>query len=312
LDISAYWTDRRHPEEAYAVSLLQEPLRALDQIEWYLANQEQERFPSAFQLAAGNLARQVVEQVLFIIAFYGGLPRNKYMKSDYRLKTADYVFQELCKTGPAGVDYFRACALRGSRLRKFTSLRRRLSRWRSKFNTPSHFRNPAARRRTSEADIERFVATMRRTFDEVDSLLITAAVNELLSTGRVKAALGPEPTCTPAVQVETTARIKHLRVEDGRLSLNVPAADIRIVPADQEVTLRRSHKVIIVQHRPGMALQANVVTETGARVDLSSMATILFSLAPTAALRRKLVRHLRRLGVRVADGAAGETVVHAY
>ena len=62
----------------YSMSLLQHPLRALDQVEWYLDSPDKEQFPGAFLLAAGNLARQVLEQVLFILAFYSGMPRNKF------------------------------------------------------------------------------------------------------------------------------------------------------------------------------------------------------------------------------------------
>ena len=70
------------------MSLLQSPQSALDQIEWYLDNRIQELFPGAYLLAAGNLSRQTLEQILFILAFYSGLPKTKYLKGGSQLRTA--------------------------------------------------------------------------------------------------------------------------------------------------------------------------------------------------------------------------------
>ena len=58
------------------MSLLQDPLKVLSQIEWYLTNQDKEIFPGAYVLSAGNLSRQLLEQILFILCFYSGLPKN--------------------------------------------------------------------------------------------------------------------------------------------------------------------------------------------------------------------------------------------
>lgn len=79
------------------MSLLQHPLKALDQVDWYLDNQDKELFPGAFLLSAGNLGRQVLEQVLFILAFYSGMPRKHFLKSSGEQLTAFTILKNLEK-----------------------------------------------------------------------------------------------------------------------------------------------------------------------------------------------------------------------
>lgn len=62
--------------------LLQDSKKVLEQIEWYVQNKELEKFSGAFIMSAGNLCRQLVEQILFIIYFYGELPKEKYIKNN--------------------------------------------------------------------------------------------------------------------------------------------------------------------------------------------------------------------------------------
>src|SRR6266508_233546 len=127
------------------MSLLQNPLNTLDQIEWYLDNQRLERFPGAFVIAAGNLSRQVLEQILFVLAFYGGLPSAKYMKSSNKFRMASEILRELRRTNPTtGRTYFEEARRSGPRIRKFARFPRSLDKWRDEFNEPSHFRNPVA------------------------------------------------------------------------------------------------------------------------------------------------------------------------
>src|SRR5438876_974874 len=102
------------------MSLLQSPVAALAQIEWYLDNRQLEKFPGAFLLSAGNLCRQVVEQILFILAFYSRMPKEKYMKANFRLKMAGEILSALRDTCPgSNKNYFAAARQQGSRIRKF-------------------------------------------------------------------------------------------------------------------------------------------------------------------------------------------------
>src|SRR5262245_56619503 len=164
------------------MSLLQSPLKALAQIDGYLDNQNMESFPGAFVSAAGNLSRQVLEQILFILAFYSGMPYNKYMKTNRQLRTAGSVINSLRQINPAsGRIYFEEARRRGPRIRKFARYPRSLDKWRDKLYEPSHFRNPATQRRIHEEHIRAFSKRMQALFEELDSYLITAAVNEILS-----------------------------------------------------------------------------------------------------------------------------------
>lgn len=278
------------------LSLLQSPHRALDQIEWYLDNAQHELFPGAFHIAAGNLARQVLEQVLFILAFYGGLPREKWMRPDKRLRPAGRILHALEQPSSSGADYFVNAAKRGSRIRKFARLRPRLPSWLQQLNEPSHYHNAAARRRTGEKAIRRFSQALRSTFEDLDAYLLTAAVNEMISDGKVRAFFGSEPECIPAAEVTMVVQIRDVIVENGRPSLHAPRFPIRIIPSDQEVGLRRSKAVILVQHSAGMALQGRFVNSQGDPIDLSSFEASLRSLAPTKELQVQLARRLRRLG----------------
>jgi len=174
----------------YSMSLLQHPLRALDQVEWYLDTRDEEQFPGAFLLSAGNLARQVLEQVLFILAFYSGMPQNKFLKSSNELRTAGTILRALQETDTdTGRRFMELARRRGSRIRKFARFPRSLDRWRRLLNEPSHFSNPAAGRRTRDRDVRDFVRTFRDIFEEIDAYLITAAVNEIRTKGFIKAVL---------------------------------------------------------------------------------------------------------------------------
>jgi hypothetical protein len=290
------------------VSLLQNPCRALDQIDWYLENQELEQFPGAFLLAAGNLARQVLEQVVFILAFYSGLPHTKYMRPDRRLRTAGEILRALNQPRDSASDYFAIARSRSSRTRKFAVLRRRLPAWLRQLNEPSHYRNPAARRRFREADIAAFTDVMRRTFAENDTYLILAAVNEIISGETVKAELGPEPECTPATVVTSVVRPRHIRKENGKLVLRVPCHRLHVLPADAEVDLRRSNAALVIQHTSGLDWRARFVDSAGRPVNITSIRATIASLAATPQTREQIVRRLRRLGYRVSFQQASSEV----
>ena len=77
------------------MGLLQDPVSSLDQARWYLSNKQFEKFPGAFELAAGNLCRQILEQILFILCFFSTMPKNKFIKPDRKLKTAWNLYEQL-------------------------------------------------------------------------------------------------------------------------------------------------------------------------------------------------------------------------
>lgn len=276
------------------MSLLQNPLKALAQIDWYLDNQNMESFPGAFVNAAGNLSRQVLEQILFILAFYSGMPSSKYMKTNRQLRTAGSIINSLRQVNStSGRTYFEEARQRGSRIRKFARYPRSLDKWRNELNELSHFRNPATQRRIHEKHIRDFSKQMQMLFDDLDPYLITAAVNEILSKGRVRAILADDALNTPGAAVDIVVSPKHITVDNGSLALLSPNYPIHILPDDEEVPLRWSKAVIILQHSVGMKFQGRLITEKGELIDPSSLDSMLRSFARTDDERNKLQRHLR-------------------
>lgn len=281
------------------MSLLQDPVRALDQVDWYLQNTHLERFPGAYLKAAGNLSRQVLEQTLFILCFYGGLSRNRYMRPDGRLKTAAAMLDALSSPGAGQVDPFRVASARGPRVAKFARCRRRFRAWLKHLNEPSHFRSPVARVAARRADIEKFVSAMRLLFDDLDGYLIVAAFNELVSDGRVRAVFSTDARNTPGAEVTVTVTTRCVvRDENGLPAIKAPAHPIRIVRDDADVSLRKSKAVVLVRGTANMHLVGRLVNEIGHPIDLTNAQTVLNSLAYDDTSGRKLVRRLRRLGFR--------------
>lgn len=122
------------------MGLLQDPLKALNQIDWYIQNRKKEKFPGAFELAAGNLCRQTLEQILFILCFYSRMPNGKYIRPNNTLKTARQLLNALdSPDSTTGKTYWDHARLRGRRIRKFASKPRTLIKWQRELNKPSHF-----------------------------------------------------------------------------------------------------------------------------------------------------------------------------
>jgi len=283
------------------MSILQDPTEALNQIEWYLDNQTLEKFPGAFLLSSGNLCRQVLEQILFILAFYSGMPQSMYIKTSHELRTIGKVLKALQEKNPAsGRTYFEEARLRGPRIRKFAGFRRSLDKWRREFNEPSHFHNPAASRNTQEAHIREFLKKMRRLLDHEDPFLITAAVNEIRSKGRIRATLSTDSKNIPGIQTTLIVSPKDLVMVNGRLTLKSPSFPIEVVPDDKEVPYRWSSRVVLVQHSYGMHIASRLVAQDGKPIDLTSFETILLSLARTSEGKKRLEHRLGKLGVKVA------------
>lgn len=280
--------------------LLQDPIKAIEQIEWYIDSQAQEHFPGAYLLAAGNLCRQVLEQILFILAFYSGMPQPYYIKTNHDLRTADKVFLALQRIDPdSGKKYLEIARSKGRRIRKFARWPLMLNKWRKQFNEPSHFRNPATSRNIEEAEIRDFIGKMKKTFESKDSFLITAAVNEILSRGKIKAELSNDPENTPGILVTHIITPNSLTVSDGNLVLKSPTGEIQVVPDDKEVPLRWSSRIIVVQHSFGMRMNFRFVGEDEKPIDISNIRMILLSLARTPEGRNRLVKRLKKLGINV-------------
>lgn len=282
------------------MSLLQHPLRALEQVEWYLNNKEQEQFPGAFLLAAGNLSRQVLEQIIFIVAFYSGLPRNRYLKSSNEIRSAGHILNELKKVEPtSGLSYFKLARRRGQRIRKFARFPRSLDKWRRLLNEPSHFSNPAAGIKTKEKNIHEFVTRFTATFEEIDGYLITAAVNELRSSGTIRAILAKDDNNTPGVQCDVVVTPNNLELENGKLSLKTRPIPIQVVPNSENVPYRWRRRVVVVQHSHGMKLGLRLITRTGHPINLTNTGTIIESFMIDSRDQRLLFRRLKQQGINV-------------
>lgn len=282
------------------MSLLQDPVRALDQVAWYLDSAEHERFAGAFLLAAGNLSRQILEQIAFILAFYAGVPRGAYLKPNGQLRALDTVLRSLAAVDPrTGKTYFALARLRGPRIRKFARHPRSLTRWRRLLNEPSHFANPATGRSVEERHLRAFVSFGRSLFEPVDGYLIVAAVNEIESGGTLRACLSPDARNIPGV--EQTVRVKPRQIEfaNGNFSLRTPVRYV-VVGGKGAKRLPWKRSVIVVQHAGGMALQARFVTASGCPLNMNSFSDILATFARDPIDRPALFRRLRRLGFTVS------------
>lgn len=58
------------------MGLLQDPLKTIEQIEWYLTHQELEKFPGAFELAAGNLVDRYLNKFFLFFVFSAACQRG--------------------------------------------------------------------------------------------------------------------------------------------------------------------------------------------------------------------------------------------
>lgn len=282
------------------MSLLQDPVNAIEQIDWYLDNRSLEKLPGAFVLAAGNLARQLLEQILFLLAFHSGMPDNKYLKGGTRLRTADEIFKSLQEIEPtSGKPYIELARRKSQRIRKFAKHPKALDNWRRKLNESSHYSVPLAKRKLQEKDVRRLTGYFRPIFDEADAYLITAAVNQIGSNGYFRAVLGSEPDNIPGIECDVIVKPNQIEFKDGQFSLRTGMIPIQVVPADQEVPYRWKKRVVLVQHTEGVNISGCFVTRNGNPVDLSNFQTVLETFASDPKDRRELVSHMKKLGFTV-------------
>lgn len=286
------------------MGLLQDPLKALEQAEWYL-DQDTEKFPGALELAAGNLCRQILEQILFILCFFSEMPRNRFFRADRTLQTAGRLIKELDKLDPtANMTYWELARRRGPRIRKFARFPRVLRAWQSELNEPSHFTTKF--RRIDKTWLRNFINRVRKYFNDKDKHLIVAAINELLSNGRIQATLSSDTDNTPGVSSKVVVGPGNLeRDEHGNLALRGPQEGMFII-SDLDVPRGPwPRKLVLVQHSVGISIGCQFITKSGDPVDISSIEGVLRSMGKTAGQRRAITRKLRELGYDITWSSQG-------
>lgn len=213
------------------MSLLQDPKRVVEQIEWYMQNKQFEKFAGGFSIAAGNLCRQLIEQILFIVSFYGELPKEKYITNDDKIKSPFNIINELkLKDKNMDVTYIEKAANKGKRIKKFSDKLNDFDSWRKLFNESSHFRNPIRVKRMEDEDVIKFLNSMKRIIDDKDCHLLTAAINEIKSNGKIKAVLCNDEDNTPGISQEVILGPKNIVLENGTLTIKYKKLDYYIVP----------------------------------------------------------------------------------
>lgn len=281
------------------MSLLQDPLAALDQADWYLTHSDVELFPGAFELAAGNLCRQVLEQALFVLCFFSRLPRSEYLTVDRRLRPAGRMLRALQRVDPAsGKTYWAVAGTRGPRIAKIASKRRGITKWARLLNEPSHF---SARHRGLRPDeLKTFMNTARKWFDSNDKYLLVAIINDVCSDGRFQATLGDDPNNTPAISQRIVIRIRDLtRDSRGRLSVVTPYVKCTVVSANEVPRGAWPRNPVIVEQSAGIRLLFQFVTRQGTPLKCTNVATLLNSLATSQGAGMAIVKRLRQLGFKM-------------
>ena len=281
------------------MSLLQDPKKALDQAEWFLDHRQYEKFPGAFELAAGNLCRQTLEQILFILCFFSRMPKNCFIKTDRTLQTAGLLLRELDKIDPTTrKSYWAIARVRGPRIRKFARYPRTLKIWWKKLSEPSHF--SAKFRKVNEAGIREFIHQARGWLDDEDKLLIVAAINEIFSNGKVLATLANDKDNTPGIKWNVVVDPSNLYcAEDGRLALRTPYMGFKVI-SDTEIPRGRWPQLpVIVKGWGNFDFGFQFYNKQGDPIDLTNLKTVFKSFAKTKSDRNYLIKCLRQLGFKV-------------
>lgn len=277
------------------MGLLQDPVASLEQASWYLENSHLEKFPGAFELAAGNLCRQTLEQVLFILCFYSSMPVNKYLKSDRTMHVAGRLLKELkrCK-GSSKKTYYQIARSRGSRIRKFAKQPRTLDKWRRILNESSHFSTNF--RKVDKSTLDAFINLAKTWFDDKDKYLIVGALNEIFSNGRVWATLDADNI--PGICQQTIVSANNLeRTPDGRLALRGPEHSFFVISSTEIPRGRWPKMPVLIQHSVGITLGIQFVNKYKKPINISSMSSIIESFSSTKGQRRYLSQCLNRLGI---------------
>lgn len=279
------------------MGLLQDPIKAIEQVEWYLGNKRLEIFPGAFHLAAGSLCRQILEQILFLLCFFSRMPQQKYLRQNRTLHVARRLYDALKEIDvTSGRRYIDLARRAGPRICKLARYPISLSRWQRELNEPAHY---SPRMRTvGETRLREFIRFARMVLDKNDKYTIVAAINEIFSNGRYRAVLDDGHQNMPGITrtiVVGPGAIKRTR--EGTLGFKTPSFPIRIISATEVPQGRWPQGVVvIVQHTVGMSIGAQLVTKDGYPVDLTSLNSVIASFAKSERQRRYLKGHLRQLG----------------
>ena len=279
------------------MGLLQDPIAALNQADWYLKNSNLEQFPGAFELAAGNICRQTLEQVFFILCFFSGMPKNKYMKTDKTLRTVFHMFEQLGKLETtSGKTYWELARRRGPRIRKFARKPRTLNKWRKILNESAHFSSKF--RSLDSSSINLFISIARKLFDDKDKYLLVGALNEIFSSGRVWATLAQDSDNTPGIcwQVVVSANNLEFTSEDG-FSLLAPEKSFLVISSNNIPRGRWPQVPVLVQNSAGISIGTQLVNKRGQPIDIRNMEGILRSFSSTSGERSYLSRRLHQLGL---------------
>lgn len=281
------------------MSLLQDPLKVVDQIEWYLDNQKLEQFPGAFLISAGSLCRHLLEQVLFILAFYSKMPRSKFLKKDLSLRTANEILLALKSENPetnkSYLDEARRC---GPRIQKLARNSISLNKWRKEFNEPSHFRNPVIKKKITERTIQNYIARMRNILDPLDYHLIISITNELNTSGKLKAVLLNDEKNSPGIEIVNEVSPENFSVENSKLIFKSGGKPLRILPKDREESIMK-YDMLLLQQGVGMTLLYRFVDEEGFPINIKNMQTIMQGFARTSSGRKRLKKRLNELGYEI-------------
>ena len=282
------------------MGLLQDPVQALDQVEWYLDHPELEKFPGAFELAGGALCRQTLEQALFLLCFFSGMPRTKFLRADRTLQVAGRLVRALGeRDSDSGRVYFELARCRGPRIGKLARWPRSLARWQRLLNEPAHF--STRNRDMDEATLRGFVRFARTLFDGDDKYALVAAINEIYSGGIYTAVLSSDDRNMPGLYRRIVVGPSAIQLDaNGQLSFKTPAFPLRIISAtDVPRGPWPRGAAVIVQHTVGMSIGGQLVTRRGDPIDLTSLATTIASFARNPGQRRYIRAHFRKLGLRI-------------
>jgi hypothetical protein len=280
------------------MSLLQDPLAEIDQAIWYLDNKKREQFPGAFELAAGNLCRQILEQVLFLLCVFSGMDRKRFLRRDRNLKVAGQLISELNQKEPNSKrSYWELARRRGPRIRKFARFPQTLRKWQHILNEPSHYSTKF--RIVDEVSLRSFLQIAHNWFDDKDGTLLVAALNEILSDGRITATLNNDTGNTPGIceKVIMTAHNLTGSPSEG-LKFTGPQRAILVLSGTEIPRGRWPRVPVLVQHTR-MSIGAEFVTKRGIPINLGNFEEIMQALSTTAGERSYLSRRLRTLGFEI-------------
>lgn len=239
-----------------------------------------------------------MEQILFVLSFYGNLPHDQFIRRNGKLQTAGRILEGLRSRRPGSrrthLQYARSL---NPAVRHIARPARTLKRLINLLNEPSHFRNPAtALRNTSEVVLRKVGEELNAVVSVQLHYLIVAAVNEIRSSGRLRAVLQEGPGACVAVEQDLVLRPKHLFFRGGHLGFKSPRFPIRILSKDTRQRFGGARQLYMLQGHTGPALRGRFVSTDGKPIDLTNETTLLRSMGTTRGRRAALTRRLRSLG----------------